>query len=294
MVNCIPVFIAREEYWNNRFKKAGLPIVGDDIKSQVGATIVHRQLARLFGDRGVELQRTSQLNVGGNMDFYNMLERERLESKKISKTNAVTSIVDHEMPAHDVHVGPSDYVPWLEDRKWAHIRLEGAAFGDVPLTAELKLEVWDSPNSAGIVIDAARCCKLALNHGVGGQLDGPSSYLMKSPMNQRPDDQARADTEAFIAKHARAEKVARAARDKKASEKTRREGRDGRVDAAPGLERADLQGSGRRSAVGTVRGARAVSPRSGGRRPRPTATRGRAGRSSCRCRRRSPGGRWCG
>ena len=192
MVNCIPVFIAREQYWNNRFKKAGLPIVGDDIKSQVGATIVHRPLARLFGDRGVELQRTSQLNVGGNMDFYNMLERERLESKKISKTNAVTSIVDHEMPAHDVHVGPSDYVPWLEDRKWAHIRLEGAAFGDVPLTAELKLEVWDSPNSAGIVIDAARCCKLALNHGVGGQLDGPSSYLMKSPMNQRPDDQARA------------------------------------------------------------------------------------------------------
>ena len=188
MVNCIPVFIAREQYWNNRFKKAGLPIVGDDIKSQVGATIVHRSLARLFGDRGVELQRTSQLNVGGNMDFYNMLERERLESKKISKTNAVTSIVDHEMPAHDVHVGPSDYVPWLEDRKWAHIRLEGAAFGDVPLTAELKLEVWDSPNSAGIVIDAARCCKLALNHGVGGQLDGPSSYLMKSPMNQRPDD----------------------------------------------------------------------------------------------------------
>jgi myo-inositol-1-phosphate synthase len=219
MVNCIPVFIAREQYWSNRFTKAGLPIVGDDIKSQVGATIVHRQLARLFGERGVELQRTSQLNVGGNMDFYNMLERERLESKKISKTNAVTSIVDHEMPAKDVHVGPSDYVPWLEDRKWAHIRLEGAAFGDVPLTAELKLEVWDSPNSAGIVIDAVRCCKLALNHGIGGQLDGPSSYLMKSPMNQRPDDQARADTEAFIAKHARSEKVVRAAREKKASEK---------------------------------------------------------------------------
>jgi myo-inositol-1-phosphate synthase len=215
-VNCIPVFIAREQYWNNRFKKAGLPIVGDDIKSQVGATIVHRALARLFGDRGVELQRTSQLNVGGNMDFYNMLERERLESKKISKTNAVTSIVDHDMPAKDVHVGPSDYVPWLEDRKWAHIRLEGAAFGDVPLTAELKLEVWDSPNSAGIVIDAARCCKLALNHGVGGQLDGPSSYLMKSPMNQRPDDEARQATEAFIAHHARTEKVARTAREKAA------------------------------------------------------------------------------
>jgi len=219
-VNCLPVFIAREDYWDRRFKKAGLPIVGDDIKSQVGATIVHRMLARLMHERGVKMLRTSQLNVGGNMDFYNMLERERLESKKISKTNAVTSIVDHEMPAHDVHVGPSDYVPWLEDRKWAHIRLEGAAFGDVPLTAELKLEVWDSPNSAGIVIDAARCCKLALNHGIGGQLDGPSSYLMKSPMNQRPDDQARADTEAFIAQHARTEKVARAARDKKASEKT--------------------------------------------------------------------------
>jgi myo-inositol-1-phosphate synthase len=217
MVNCIPVFIAREQYWNNRFKKAGLPIVGDDIKSQVGATIVHRALARLFGERGVKLERTSQLNVGGNMDFYNMLERERLESKKISKTNAVTSIVDHEMRAHDVHVGPSDYVPWLEDRKWAHIRLEGAAFGDVPLTAELKLEVWDSPNSAGIVIDAARCCKLALNHGLGGQLDGPSSYLMKSPMNQRPDDQARQATEEFIARYARVEKVSRAAREKKAT-----------------------------------------------------------------------------
>ena len=226
MVNCIPVFIAREQYWNNRFKKAGLPIVGDDIKSQVGATIVHRPLARLFGDRGVELQRTSQLNVGGNMDFYNMLERERLESKKISKTNAVTSIVDHEMPAHDVHVGPSDYVPWLEDRKWAHIRLEGAAFGDVPLTAELKLEVWDSPNSAGIVIDAARCCKLALNHGIGGQLDGPSSYLMKSPMNQRPDDQARADTEAFIAE-ARAHREGRARRARQEGLREDGEGREG-------------------------------------------------------------------
>jgi myo-inositol-1-phosphate synthase len=213
-VNCIPVFIAREEYWNNRFRKAGLPIVGDDIKSQVGATIVHRQLARLFGERGVELQRTSQLNVGGNMDFYNMLERERLESKKISKTNAVTSIVDHEMPAHDVHVGPSDYVPWLEDRKWAHIRLEGAAFGGVPLTAELKLEVWDSPNSAGIVIDAVRCCKLALNHGLGGQLDGPSSYLMKSPMHQRPDDEARRATEEFIAEHGNTERAAREARER--------------------------------------------------------------------------------
>ncbi len=201
-VNCIPVFIAREDYWDRRFKQAGLPIVGDDIKSQVGATIVHRSLARLFGDRGVRIVHTSQLNVGGNMDFYNMLERERLESKKISKTNAVTSIMEDALPANDVHVGPSDYVPWLTDRKWAHIRVEGQAFGDVPLTAELKLEVWDSPNSAGIVIDAVRCCKLALNHGVAGQLDGPSSYLMKSPHNQRPDDQARADTEKFIARYA--------------------------------------------------------------------------------------------
>jgi myo-inositol-1-phosphate synthase len=201
LVNCIPVFIAREDYWDRRFKKAGLPIVGDDIKSQVGATIVHRTLARLFAERGVEIERTSQLNVGGNMDFYNMLERERLESKKISKTNAVTSIMDHELPPDDIHVGPSDYVPWLTDRKWAHIRVEGQAFGDVPLNLELKLEVWDSPNSAGIVIDAVRCCKLALNHGVAGQLDGPSSYLMKSPHNQRPDGEARAETERFIAKH---------------------------------------------------------------------------------------------
>jgi myo-inositol-1-phosphate synthase len=204
-VNCIPVFIAREDYWNKRFKKAGLPIIGDDIKSQVGATIVHRALARLFHDRGVKLLRTSQLNVGGNMDFYNMLERDRLESKKISKTNAVTSIMGHELPKDDVHVGPSDYVPWLTDRKWAHIRLEGQAFGDVPLTAELKLEVWDSPNSAGIVTDAVRCCKLALNNGLSGQLDGPSSYLMKSPMNQRPDSEARDLTDAFIKKYTRKE-----------------------------------------------------------------------------------------
>jgi len=200
-VNCIPVFIAREDYWNERFNKAGLPIIGDDIKSQVGATITHRALARLFHDRGVKLLRTSQLNVGGNMDFFNMLERERLESKKISKTNAVTSVAGLEMEADDVHVGPSDYVPWLTDRKWAHIRLEGEAFGGVPLNAELKLEVWDSPNSAGIVIDAVRCLKLALNHGVTGQLDGPSSYLMKSPMSQRPDDEARDATEKFIARY---------------------------------------------------------------------------------------------
>ncbi len=202
-VNCLPVFIAREDYWDRRFTEAGLPIIGDDIKSQVGATIVHRQLARLFHDRGVRLERTSQLNVGGNMDFYNMLERERLASKKESKTNAVTSIVGHELPADDVHVGPSDYVAWLTDRKWAHIRLEGRSFGDVPLTIEMKLEVWDSPNSAGIVIDAVRIVKLALNNGVAGELDGPSSYLMKSPHTQRPDDEARELTEAFIREHAR-------------------------------------------------------------------------------------------
>jgi myo-inositol-1-phosphate synthase len=202
-VNCLPVFIAREDYWTERFQEAGLPIIGDDIKSQVGATIVHRQLARLFHDRGVRLERTSQLNVGGNMDFYNMLERERLASKKESKTNAVTSIIGHELPADDVHVGPSDYVAWLTDRKWAHIRLEGRSFGDVPLNLELKLEVWDSPNSAGIVIDATRIVKLALNNGIAGELDGPSSYLMKSPHTQRPDDEARELTEEFIRAHAR-------------------------------------------------------------------------------------------
>jgi len=206
-VNCIPVFIAREDYWGNRFREKGLPIVGDDIKSQVGATIVHRQLARLFGDRGVKMMRTSQLNVGGNMDFFNMLERERLDSKKISKTNAVTSIMGLELEDRDVHVGPSDYVPWLTDRKWAHIRVEGQAFGDVPLNVELKLEVWDSPNSAGIVIDAVRCCKLALNKGIGGPLEAPSSYLMKSPPVQVPDSVARENTETFIAENAGAPKL---------------------------------------------------------------------------------------
>ena len=209
-VNCLPVFIAREDYWDKRFKEAGLPIIGDDIKSQVGATIVHRQLARLFHERGVQLAHTSQLNVGGNMDFFNMLERERLDSKKISKTNAVTSVMGTELPEDDVHVGPSDYVPWLTDRKWAHIRLEGKSFGDVPLNVELKLEVWDSPNSAGVVIDAVRLIKLALNNGIAGQLDGPSSYLMKSPHNQRPDADARLMTEEFIADNARGEAVARA------------------------------------------------------------------------------------
>jgi myo-inositol-1-phosphate synthase len=202
-VNCLPVFIAREDYWDRRFRDAGVPVIGDDIKSQVGATIIHRQLARLFHDRGVRLERTSQLNVGGNMDFYNMLDRERLASKKESKTNAVTSIMGHELPADDVYIGPSDYVAWLTDRKWAHIRLEGRSFGDVPLNIELKVEVWDSPNSAGIVIDAVRIIKLALNNRIGGQLDGPSSYLMKSPHTQRPDDEAREQTEEFIRSYAR-------------------------------------------------------------------------------------------
>ncbi len=197
-VNCVPVFIGREAYWQQRFHERGLPIVGDDIKSQVGATIVHRQLARLMGDRGVKLAHTSQLNFGGNTDFLNMLERERLQSKKISKTNAVTSIIDTEIDPKDIHIGPSDYVPWLADRKWAHIRLEGTGFGDVPLTVELKLEVWDSPNSAGIVIDAVRCAKLAMDRGIGGTLEGPSSYFMKSPPVQHPDSVAHDLTEAFI------------------------------------------------------------------------------------------------
>ncbi len=197
-VNCIPVFIAREQYWQDRFKEAKLPMIGDDIKSQVGATIVHRVLARLFQERGVRLERTMQLNVGGNTDFYNMLERERLESKKISKTNAVTSQLDYEIGAENVHIGPSDYVEWLSDRKWAYIRLEGRTFGDVPLNVELKLEVWDSPNSAGVVIDAVRLVKLALDRGISGSLEGPSSYLMKSPPVQHHDDVARELTEAFI------------------------------------------------------------------------------------------------
>ena len=197
-VNCIPVFIAREHYWQERFERRGLPVIGDDIKSQVGATIVHRVLANLFQDRGVRLERTSQLNVGGNMDFYNMLERQRLESKKISKTNAVTSQLDYDMGADNVYIGPSDYVPWLTDRKWAYIRLEGRSFGDVPLNLELKLEVWDSPNSAGVVIDAVRLAKLALDRGLGGTLVGPSAYLMKSPPHQVTDDEAREMTESFI------------------------------------------------------------------------------------------------
>src|SRR5579884_1181451 len=197
-VNCIPVFIAREQYWQDRFKEAHLPMIGDDIKSQVGATIVHRMLARLFRERGVKLERTMQLNVGGNTDFYNMLERERLESKKISKTNAVTSQLDYELGGENVHIGPSDYVAWLADRKWAYIRLEGRTFGDVPLNVELKLEVWDSPNSAGVVIDAVRMVKLAMDRSISGTLEGPSAYLMKSPPIQYHDDLAREMTEAFI------------------------------------------------------------------------------------------------
>ena len=201
MVNCMPVFIAREPYWQKRFQQAGVPIIGDDIKSQVGATITHRVLTTLFGDRGVHLDRTMQLNVGGNSDFRNMLERDRLESKKISKTNAVTSMLDYEIGADNVHVGPSDYVPWLTDRKWAYIRMEGSAFGDVPLNVELKLEVWDSPNSAGIVIDAVRLAKLALNNGISGAPEAPSSYLMKSPPKQIRDDESRELVERFIAQN---------------------------------------------------------------------------------------------
>lgn len=198
-VNCVPVFIASEAYWQRRFAQRGLPIIGDDIKSQVGATIVHRVLTDLFRRRGVRLDRTYQLNFGGNTDFLNMLERERLESKRISKTQAVTSQMGHALPAGDVHVGPSDYVPWLADRKWCYIRMEGTAFGNVPLNCEVKLEVWDSPNSAGVVIDAVRCAKLALDRGIAGPLLGPASYFMKSPPIQRSDEEARREVEAFIA-----------------------------------------------------------------------------------------------
>jgi myo-inositol-1-phosphate synthase len=197
-INAIPVFIGREPYWQRRFAAEGLPIIGDDIKSQVGATITHRVLTRLFADRGVRIDRTYQLNFGGNTDFLNMLERERLESKKISKTNAVTSMLDHEIDADDIHVGPSDHVPWLKDRKWCHIRIEGTTFGDVPLNLELKLEVWDSPNSAGVITDAIRCLKLGLDRGLSGTLVAPSAYFMKSPPLQLHDDVARERVEAFI------------------------------------------------------------------------------------------------
>src|SRR5437588_4893506 len=208
MVNCMPVFIARERYWQKRFEDAGVPIIGDDIKSQVGATITHRVLTSLFRDRGVRLERTMQLNVGGNSDFLNMLERDRLLSKKESKTNAVASMLDYDLGDGNVHVGPSDHVPWLTDRKWAYIRMEGRSFGDVPLNLELKLEVWDSPNSAGIVIDAVRLAKLALNNGIAGALEAPSAYLLKSPPKQIRDDDAREGTERFIRDNRRAPKKA--------------------------------------------------------------------------------------
>lgn len=200
-VNCIPVFIASGtgNYWQRRFREAGLPIIGDDIKSQVGATIVHRVLTRLFMERGVRLDRTYQLNFGGNTDFLNMLEKERLASKKVSKTNSVTSQLDYEIEPENIHIGPSDYVPWLTDRKWCYIRMEGTAFGDVPLNLEVKLEVWDSPNSAGVVIDAIRCCKIAKDRGMSGPIIGPSAYFMKSPPVQYTDDEARKMVEDFIA-----------------------------------------------------------------------------------------------
>ena len=197
-VNALPVFIASDPVWAKKFEDAGVPIIGDDIKSQVGATITHRVMAKLFQDRGVVLDRTYQLNVGGNMDFKNMLERDRLESKKISKTQAVTSNIDHDLGAKNVHIGPSDYIQWLDDRKWAYVRLEGRAFGNVPLNLEYKLEVWDSPNSAGIIIDAIRAAKIAKDRGIGGALLSASSYLMKSPPEQRPDDLGRASLEAYI------------------------------------------------------------------------------------------------
>jgi myo-inositol-1-phosphate synthase len=198
-VNALPVFIASDPVWEKKFADAGLPIVGDDIKSQVGATITHRIMAKLFQDRGVHLDRTYQLNVGGNMDFKNMLERDRLESKKISKTNSVTSQLDHDLGEKNVHIGPSDYIPWLDDRKWAYVRLEGRAFGDVPLNLEYKLEVWDSPNSAGVIIDALRCAKIGLDRKIGGALLSPSSYFMKTPPTQYTDEAAHNKVEDFIA-----------------------------------------------------------------------------------------------
>ena len=199
LINCIPVFIAREAYWQNRFAQRGLPVIGDDIKSQVGATITHRVLTRLFRERGVKLERTYQLNFGGNTDFYNMLERERLESKRISKTDAVTSQLDYVLDPDNIYIGPSDYVPWLADRKFCHLKMEGRTFGDVPLNLELKMEVWDSPNSAGVVIDAIRCCKLALDRGLSGTMVGPSAYFMKSPPIQYSDEEAHIKTAEFIA-----------------------------------------------------------------------------------------------
>jgi len=213
-INCVPVFIAREKYWQQRFEKRGLPVIGDDIKSQVGATIIHRVLTRLFSDRGVKLEKTYQLNFGGNTDFLNMLERERLESKKISKTNAVTSQLDYKLDPDDIHIGPSDHVPWLTDRKFCHIRMEGRTFGDVPLNLELKLEVWDSPNSAGVVIDAIRCCKLALDRGMKGALVAPSSYFMKSPPVQYTDNEASRLVDEFITEQPECQPVTKPANNK--------------------------------------------------------------------------------
>lgn len=211
VVNCMPVFIASNASWRKRFKEAGVPIVGDDIKAQVGATITHRVLARMFSDRGVVLDRTYQINFGGNMDFKNMLERERLQSKKISKTGAVVSQLAHPIAPEDIHIGPSDYIPWLQDRKWCHIRMEGREFGDIPVSIDLKLEVWDSPNSAGVSIDAIRCCKLALDAGIGGELEGPSAYFMKTPPVQYPDSEAREMVEAFIEQAGSARRALQAA-----------------------------------------------------------------------------------
>ncbi len=219
LINCIPVFIAKEKYWQKRFADRGLPVIGDDIKSQVGATITHRMLTRLFMDRGVKLEHTYQLNFGGNTDFLNMLERERLESKKISKTSSVTSQLNYTMHPDDIHVGPSDYVPWLLDRKYCHIKMEGRTFGDVPLNVELKMEVWDSPNSAGVVIDAVRCCKLALDRGLKGEMVAPSSYFMKSPPIQFTDDEARRKVEEFITANAQSPTAVKTAAKKTAVRK---------------------------------------------------------------------------
>ena len=280
-VNCIPVFIAREKYWQQRFEKKGLPVIGDDIKSQVGATITHRVLTSLFNDRGVRIDRTYQLNFGGNTDFLNMLERERLESKKISKTSAVTSLIPYPMDEDNVHVGPSDYVPWLKDRKWCHIRMEGTTFGDVPLNLELKLEVWDSPNSAGIVIDAVRCAKLGLDHGLKGALIAPSSYFKKSPPHQFPDDICRRITEEFIEDPRAAEQrvravLAEAARTKTAKTarvarvaKTARAGRVARVAATSTGARASVNGHSSANGAGKATRARSAKRR------RPAAARTR-------------------
>ena len=274
------MFIGREPYWQRRFAEAGLPVIGDDIKSQVGATISHRVLTRLFMDRGVRLDRTYQLNFGGNTDFLNMLERERLESKKISKTNAVTSMLDYEMDPDDVHVGPSDHVPWLQDRKWCYIRMEGTTFGDVPLNAELKLEVWDSPNSAGVITDAIRCLKLGLDRGLKGTLVAPSSYFMKSPPQQIHDDIAFNRVEAFIRGEDNETLVGTEAPDEAQA-----------PEARPGPSAAQTRR--RRKVAAAARGDRAEARRLGG---SPHRTRAAPGR--CRSSRRPPSratGRsgWC-